>query len=108
MVIDGSQEADDLGGYVIHAADGELGKVDRHDLEVGAGYLLVTTRPWIFARTVLLPASLIERTDHAHQTVYLKCAKADIEAAPTYREDRLHRGELDVYYGKMMGHGGLV
>ena len=101
-------EADDLGGYVIHATDGEIGHVDRHDIETGVSYLLVTTGPWIFGRTVLLPASVIERVDHANQALYVKCTREVIKDAPEYREDRSHRADLDVYYGKMLGHGGVV
>jgi hypothetical protein len=101
-------EADDLGGYVIHATDGEIGRVDRHDIETGVSYLLVTTGPWIFGRTVLLPASVIERVDHANQALYGKCTREVIKDAPEYHEDRSHRAELDVYYGNMLGHGGMV
>lgn len=102
MVPEDPEDVGDLGGYAIHAADGEIGRVDRHDIETGVNYLLVTTGPWIFGRTVLLPASLIERTDHANQAVYMKCTKATIENAPQYREDRAHRADLDAYYGKML------
>jgi hypothetical protein len=108
MVAEDPIDVDDLGGYVIHAADGEIGRVDRHDIETGVSYLLVTTGPWIFGRTVLLPASLIERIDHANQTVHMKCIRAAIENAPRYHEDRSHRADVDVYYGKLLGRGGMV
>jgi hypothetical protein len=101
-------DVDDLGGYVIHASDGEVGRVDRDDIATGVSYLLVKTGSWIFGRTVLLPASVIERIDHANQAVYVKCTRAAIEHAPEYREDRAHRADLDAYYGRMLGHGGMV
>jgi hypothetical protein len=102
-------EPEDLGGYVIHATDGEVGKVDLDDISTGARYLLVATGPWIFGRTVLLPATVIDHIDHRHQAVYLKCTRDAIEGAPEYREDRSHRDDLDVWYGKllMIGSGGL-
>jgi hypothetical protein len=105
-----SLEPEDLGGYVIHATDGEVGKVDRDDSSTGARYLLVTTGPWIVGRTVLLPASVIDHIDHRHQAVYLTCTRDAIKGAPEYHEDRSHRDDLDVWYGKPLmlgGPGGL-
>jgi len=57
-------EREDLSGYVIHATDGDVGKVDQDDVSLGARYLLVTTGPWILGRTVLLPATVIDHIDH--------------------------------------------
>ena len=48
----------DIGGYSIHAIDGDIGKVDKHDIETGRSYLLVSTGPWIFGKTVMLPAGV--------------------------------------------------
>jgi len=75
-------------GYAIHATDGEIGKVDSQDAETGERYLLVTTGHWIAHKTVLLPARLIDRIDHAHQAVYVKCSQGAVKAAPAYRDDR--------------------
>lgn len=101
-------DAGDLSGYLIHATDGEIGKVDSHDMGTGESYLLVATGHWISHKTVLLPARLIDRIDHASQAVYVKCSQDTVRGAPAYRDDRAHRGDLDVYYGKMLGHGGLI
>jgi hypothetical protein len=100
-------ESEDLGGYVIHATDGEVGKVDQDDRSTGARYLLVDTGPWIFGRTVLLPASVIDRIDHRHQAVHLRCTREAIKGAPEYHEDRSHRAELEAWYGKPLGLGGM-
>jgi hypothetical protein len=75
-------EVDDLGGYAIHASDGEIGRVDQHDLATGVGYLLVATGPWILGRTVLLPASVIERVDHENQGVYVSAPGRRSAARP--------------------------
>ena len=99
-------EEEDLGGYVVHATDGDVGKVDRDDRSTGDRYLLIATGPWIFGRTVLVPATVIERVDHRSQTVYLRCPRDVIRDAPEYRDDRSHRDELDVWYGKPLGLGG--
>ena len=99
-------EPEDLGGYVIHATDGEIGKVDQDDISTGARYLLIVTGPWIFGRTVLLPATVIDHIDHHNQAVFLKCTRDTVKDAPEYHEDRSHRDDLDVWYGKPLGLGG--
>ena len=101
MVDEDPIDVDDLGGYAIHAADGEIGKVDQHDISTGASYLLVATGAWIFGKTVLLPASVIERVDHPNQVVYVKCTRDEIKRAPEYRDDESHRDDLRAYYSSM-------
>ena len=96
-----SIEVENLGGYAIHASDGEIGRVDKHDIATGVSYLVVATGPWILSRTVLLPASVIERVDHENQTVYVKCTRAEIKDAPEYRDDESHRADLLNYYRSM-------
>jgi hypothetical protein len=93
-----STEVENLGGYAIHARDGEIGRVDQHDVATGENYLLIATGSWILGRTVLLPASVIERIDHGNQAVYVKCTRAEIRAAPEYRDDESHRADLLDYY----------
>ena len=95
-----SIEVENLGGYAIHASDGEIGRVDQHDIATSESYLLVTTGPWILGRTVLLPATVIDRIDHPTQAAYLKCRRDAIKGAPEYHEHRSHRDDLDVRYGK--------
>ena len=106
---DVSIEVENLGGYAIHASDGEIGRVDQHDVATGVSYLLVATGPWILGRTVLLPASMIERVDHENQSVYVKCTRAEIKSAPEYRDDESHRADLLDYYRSMVrSPGGTV
>jgi hypothetical protein len=108
-VTDDSIEAENLGGYAIHASDGEIGRVDQHDVATGVSYLLVATGPWILGRTVLLPASVIDRVDHENQSVYVKCTRAEIKSAPDYRDDESHRADLLDYYRSMVrSPGGTV
>jgi hypothetical protein len=108
-VTDDSIEAENLGGYAIHASDGEIGRVDQHDVATGVSYLLVATGPWILGRTVLLPASVIDRVDHENQSVYVKCTRAEIRSAPDYRDDESHRADLVDYYRSMVrSPGGTV
>ena len=98
-----AEEPEDLSGYRIHATDGEIGHVAEHDVATAAGSLLVATGRWILGRTVLLPGSVIERVDHAAQVLYVTCSKDEIRAAPEFRDDEAHRGELLDYYNSMRG-----
>jgi hypothetical protein len=108
-VTDASIEAENLGGYAIHASDGEIGRVDQHDVVTGDSYLLVATGPWILGRTVLLPASVIDRVDHENQSVYVKCSRAEIKTAPEYRDEESHRADLLDYYRSIVrSPGGTV
>jgi hypothetical protein len=101
-------EPEELAGYTVHATDGDVGKVDAEDHSTGSRYLLVTTGPWIFGRTVLLPATVIDHVDHRNQTVHLRCTREAIRHAPEYRDDRSHRDELEIWYGKPLGLGGML
>ena len=92
----------DISGYSIHAIDGDIGKVDKHDAEAGRSYLLVATGPWILGKTVMLPAGVIERIDHENETVYVARTREQIKAAPEYEADRqddhAYRSDLGGYY----------
>ena len=92
----------DISGYAIHAIDGDIGKVDKHDAEAGSSYLLVATGPWILGKTVMLPAGVIERIDHENETVYVARTKDQIKEAPEYEADRqndhAYRTDLGGYY----------
>ena len=93
----------DIGGYSIQAVDGEIGKIDKHDAEAGRAHLLVATGPWIFGKTVMLPAGVIDRVDHEDKTVYVSVTKDQIKNAPEYDENHAHdqgyRDQLGGYYG---------
>jgi hypothetical protein len=88
----------DLTGYAVVAVDGEIGKVD----QAGETDLVVDTGPWIFGRTVLLPAGVVERVDHRSRTVHVDRTREQIKdapeqaSAPDYR-DRLARYYRDTY-----------
>lgn len=41
-----------LVGYKVHATDGDIGKVDEANDEVGSAQIVVDTGPWIFGRKV--------------------------------------------------------
>jgi hypothetical protein len=92
----------DLVGFSIEATDGDIGKVDKADNETGSSYLVVATGPWIFGKTVMLPAGVIELIDRENQVVHVNRTKDQIKNAPEYHEDRhadeAYRSELGGYY----------
>ena len=90
-------------GYTVEAKDGEVGKVDKHSNEPGSAYLVIDTGPWIFGKTVVIPARLIERVDHDTETIFVSCTKDQIKDAPEY-DDKVgvsdsYRRNLGSYYG---------
>ena len=99
--------AGDITGYSIHATDGDIGKVDKDNNETGSSYLIVSTGPWIFGKTVMLPAGVVERIDHENEVVYVRQSKDDIKNAPEYDEDtyqsETYQTELGGYYARTSG-----
>jgi hypothetical protein len=93
----------DLTGYKVEALDGSIGKVDEASYDVGAGYIIVDTGPWIFGKKVMLPAGVIMRVDHDDKRVFVNRTKDQIKNAPEFDEsmygDEKYRGRLGSYYG---------
>ena len=93
----------DVVGYTVHGTDGEVGKVAHANDETDSAYLIVHTGPWIFGRTVMLPAGVVHEIDREQQVVRVDCSREQIKSAPEYHEHRHHdenfRAELSGYYG---------
>jgi hypothetical protein len=91
-------------GYSVEATDGSIGKIDEASYDVGAGYIVVDTGPWIFGKKVMLPAGVIERVDHDEEQVFVNRTKDQIKNAPEFDEDQYrdetYRGQLGSYYGQ--------
>lgn len=90
----GYQPGTDLTGYKVEASDGHIGKVDEHSQEVGTGYIVVETGPWIFGKHVLLPAGTITSVDTANKTVQVGRTKDEIKNSPEFDKDK-HTGDAD-------------
>jgi hypothetical protein len=94
----------DLTGYGVEAVDGSIGKIDEASYDVGAGYLVVDTGPWIFGKKVMLPAGVITRVDHDDEKVFVHRTKDQIKNAPEFDQDLYrdegYRGQLGTYYGE--------
>jgi hypothetical protein len=94
----------DLVGYDVEALDGGIGRVHEASDDVGQSYIVVDTGRWIFGRKVMLPASVIDRVDHAAEKVWVSRTKSAIENAPAFDEaqygDDEYRSELGRYYAR--------
>jgi hypothetical protein len=94
--------AADLTGYDVEAVDGGIGKIDEASNEVGAGYIVVDTGPWIYGKKVLLPAGVISRVDRDDEKVYVNRTKEQIKNAPEFDEDNYrddaYRSNVGSYY----------
>jgi hypothetical protein len=94
----------DLSGYSVEAVDGGIGKIDEASYDVGAGYIVVDTGPWIFGKKVMLPAGVIGRVDHDEEQIFVNRTKDQIKNAPEYDADRHdddnYRSGLSTYYGE--------
>jgi len=92
-----------LTGYGVEAADGSIGKIDEASYDVGAGYIVVDTGPWILGKKVMLPAGVIDRVDRDEEKVYVNRTKEQIKNAPEFDPDRsrdeTYRSGLGSYYG---------
>ena len=69
---EGAAPIEDIAGFSIEAKDGGIGRVDKANAETGSAYLIVATGPWIFGRTVMLPAGVIERIDYKAKVAFPK------------------------------------
>src|SRR5438093_8864010 len=92
-----------LTGYSVEAIDGSIGKIDEASYDVGAGYIVVDTGPWIFGKKVMLPAGVIDRVDPDEEEVYVSRTKEQIKNAPEFDpdgyRDEAYRSGLGSYYG---------
>jgi hypothetical protein len=97
----------DLVGFSVEALDGSIGKIDEASTEVGAGYVVVDTGPWIFGKKVLLPAGVIDTIDYDDTTVYVQRTKDEIKNAPELDDDALRDADVRrERYGSYYGRGG--
>ncbi|MER6678583.1 PRC-barrel domain-containing protein [Streptomyces sp. NPDC000983] len=77
----------DLTGFKVEAVGGDIGKVDKHNSEVGAACLVVDTGPWIFGKEVLIPARAVTQIDIEEEKVYLSLTKEQVKEAPEFHRE---------------------
>jgi uncharacterized protein YrrD len=81
------QSTEELTGYHIRAADGEIGHVD--DFFIGEEswrirYLLIDTSNWIGGRSVLVSTEVVEHIDRDARVLRVSDSREDIRDSPTY------------------------
>lgn len=76
---------DELVGYDVEGADGEIGTVDHVSY---AGTCVVVSTGRLFGKKHVIPASFVERIDTDSKTMFVHLAKEDVENSPEY-DDRL-------------------
>jgi hypothetical protein len=94
---------DTLTRFAVEATDGSIGHVDAASDEMGAGFIVVDTGPWIFGRKVVIPAGAISRVDLDKELVMLDLTKQQIKDSPDFDpdigwDDSEYRGRLGEYY----------
>jgi hypothetical protein len=93
----------DISGFKVEALDGSIGKVDDATYEVGRSHIVVDTGPWIFGKTVMLPAGIVRSIDESEEQVFVNRTKEQIKNAPEFDEsllgDDAYRSSVGTYYG---------
>lgn len=96
-------DSTDLEGFVVHAIDGDIGKIDEATYDVGASYVVVDTGPWIFGKKVLIPAGAITGIDLEKGELWLGLTKDRIKDSPEFDEsiyrESAYRNDISSYYG---------
>jgi hypothetical protein len=89
------RSANEVTGYHLHAADGQLGHVDdfvAEDVTWAIRYVIVDTSDWWFGKHVLIPPSWIREADWTTRRMHVDVARASVKRAPEFRSvDQLNR-----------------
>jgi sporulation protein YlmC with PRC-barrel domain len=82
---------EELRGYQIRAADGEIGSVDDvlfEDTTSRVRYLVVETGSWLFGRKVLLAAAALGPVDHAARAITTGLTTRQVKDSPSVDADQ--------------------
>jgi hypothetical protein len=94
----------DLSGFRVEAMDGDVGKIHEATYEVGAGWIVVDTGPWIVGKKVVLPAGIIDRIDLDDGVIHVDRTKEEIKNAPEWDPtgyvEQEYRIKLADYYSR--------
>jgi hypothetical protein len=68
-------------GFHIEASDGEVGHVDDFlfDERWAIAYLVVDTSNWIGGKSLLIPASTVERVDSPEKKIFVKMTREQVQ-----------------------------
>jgi hypothetical protein len=105
-------EGADLSGMGVHAVDGGLGKVQEVVERESRTFLVVDTGPWIFGKTIKLPAGLVSGVDPAQGIVFVDRPKDEVKSAPEQDGDLFdetaHEDALTRHYASAQDDGAAV
>lgn len=90
----------ELTGYHVEAVDGSIGKVTQSSYATHGSYLVVDTGPWIFGRSVIVPAGIVSNIDHDGRRVYLDRTKDHVTAAPAYSDEPAFWDKISAHFGR--------
>jgi hypothetical protein len=101
-------EGADLRGMAVQALDGGIGKVEDVVERESRTFLLVDTGPWIFGKTIKLPAGLVAGVDPEQGIILVDRPKDDVKDAPDQDgdlvEDSAHADALTRHYADGARH----
>jgi hypothetical protein len=92
----------DLQGLAVNAADGSIGKVQEVVERESRTFLLVDTGPWVFGKTIKVPAGLVSSIDLDEGIVAVDRSKDEIKEAPDHGDfidESSHDDALARHYG---------
>jgi hypothetical protein len=101
----------DLRGMGVHALDGGIGKVQDVVERGSRTFLLVDTGPWIFGKTIKLPAGLVSSIDVEEGIVSVARSKDEVKSAPEHDDDlgdTAHEDALARHYAVGRGDAAAV
>jgi hypothetical protein len=101
------RSADEVTGYHIHAADGDVGHLEdliADDEAWLVRYLVVDTGDWLPGRKVLLAPALVQSIDWVNRMIYVDVERDSVEQCPEYDPeapvDREYEVQLYEHYGR--------
>jgi hypothetical protein len=101
------RSANEVGGYYIHASDGDMGHVYDFILEDfvwAVRYLAIDTQNWWPGKKVLVAPKWIRQVDWANSTVHVDLSRDEIRNSPQYNPDipltREYEFQLWSHYGQ--------
>ncbi len=77
---------DDLTGFRVEAADGDVGTVDQATREAEGSFVVIDPDPHFFGKKLMVPAEAIEAVDAGKRTVRIGWTKEQIKGAPQFED----------------------
>ena len=102
-------DTEDMIGYRVEAVDGAIGTISDATWRTDRAHLVVDTGTWIFGRTVLVPAGMVDDIDHPGRTVHVALPREVVKDSPAYDAELHATGDpafWETYDQHYRSHGG--